>query len=572
MASQNVENLLNLAFDATEEEREKSLNLNVGYEPEVNEWEIIVKYSGNIDEARALASRVTVLRNGYAILTLTEENISRIAQLPQIEYIEKPKRLYFEVENGRRVSCINAVQNTRSFVAPLFGNGVLVAVLDSGIDYENNDFRNMDGSTRILRLWDQTIKGRTPEGYEIGAEYTQEEINEALETGNRSLVPSRDASGHGTAVAGVAAGNGRNSNGVYRGVASQSNLVIVKLGNSRASGFPRTTELMQALNYVVDVAVQENKPMAINISIGNTYGSHDGTSLLERFIDDISSYGRTVICIGSGNEGTSAGHTEGRLTEGQEEEVQIAVQEREPALNVQIWKSYVDEIGISLVAPSGERVGPIRQILGPQRFTLENTEILLYYGEPSPYSVRQEVYIDFLPRGDYINAGVWRIVLTPERIVEGIYQMWLPSQNVLNIGTAFLYPNPELTITIPSTASRAITVGAYDARTFSYANFSGRGGNLIKPDLVAPGVDITTVAAGGGYTEVSGTSFAAPFVTGSAALLMEWGIINGNDPYLYGEKVKAFLRSGARPLPGITEYPNEEVGYGALCVRDSIPI
>lgn len=262
---------------------------------------------------------------------------------------------------------------------------------------------------------------------------------------------------------------------------------------------------------------------------------------------------------------------EGRLIEGQEENVQIAVQEREPTLNVQIWKSYVDEVEISLISPSGERIGPIRQILGPQRVTLENTEILLYYGEPSPYSVKQEVYIDFLPQNEYIDSGVWEIILTPKRIVEGIYQMWLPSQNALNIGTAFLYPNPELTITIPSTASRVITVGAYDARTFSYANFSGRGGNLNKPDLVAPGVDITTAEVGGGYAEVSGTSFATPFVTGSVALLMEWGIVNGNDPYLYGEKVKAYLRRGARELPGITEYPNEEVGYGALCLRDSIP-
>lgn len=275
MASQNVENLLNLALDATEEEREKSLNLNVGYLPEEKEWEIIVKYSGNIEEVRNLVRKVAVLRNGYAILTLTEENISRVAELPQVEYIEKPKRLYFEVENGRRVSCINTVQNTRFLGGPLFGRGVLVAILDSGIDYENSDFRNMDGSTRILRLWDQTIEGNPPMSYEIGTEYTREMINVALQSGDRSMVPSRDVSGHGTAVAGVAAGNGRNSEGVYRGVASQSELVIVKLGNPRVGGFPRTTELMQALNYVVDVAAQERKPMAVNISIGNTYGSHE---------------------------------------------------------------------------------------------------------------------------------------------------------------------------------------------------------------------------------------------------------------------------------------------------------
>lgn len=286
-----------------------------------------------------------------------------------------------------------------------------------------------------------------------------------------------------------------------------------------------------------------------------------------------------MICVGSGNEGTSAGHTAGKLSERQEEEILLGVQTSEPTVNVQIWKSYVDEVDISLISPAGVRVGPIQEILGAQRFVLGNTEILLYYGEPSPYSVRQEIYLDFLPRQSYIDSGVWRIVLTPRRIVSGEYQMWLPGQSALNIGTAFLFPVSRTTLTIPSTASRVITVGAYDPLNFAYADFSGRGpvsgfesGLSSKPDIVAPGVNITAPATGGGYTTVTGTSFATPFVTGSAALLMEWGIVKRNDEYLYGEKVKAYLRRGARALPGFTEYPNPQVGYGALCVRDSIPI
>lgn len=578
MVSQKSENMLNLALDATEEERIKSLELEVGYNPIDREWDLIIKYSGSLDTIRALASSAVELANEYAVITIKESLIEQLVRLPQIEYVEKPKRLFFQVENGRRVSCITSVQR-----APLslFGQGVLVAVLDSGIDYANADFRNADGTTRIRSLWDQTIPGNPPPGYAIGSEYEAEQINEALAqsvAGERMrIVPSVDTSGHGTSVAGIAAGNGRGSAaGRYAGVASKSELLVVKLGSPRRDGFPRTTELMQGLDYVIRKALEYQKPVAVNISFGNTYGSHDGTSLLERFIDDISNFWKSVICVGSGNEGFSGGHTAGILREGEESVVELAVQEREPTVNVQIWKSYVDVAEISIVNPSGVRVGPIQEILGPQRFVLGNTELLLYYGEPSPYSTRQEIFIDFLPRDAYIDSGVWQIILTPGRIVSGEYQMWLPSQSALNVGTNFLFPVSNTTLTIPSTASRVITVGAYDALTNTYADFSGRGNDVTflsspKPDIAAPGVNVMTTTVGGNYAAFSGTSFATPFVTGSAALLMEWGIVRGRDPYLYGEKVKAYLRRGARPLPGFTVYPNPQVGYGALCVRDSLP-
>ena len=575
MTEQNLENMLNLALDATEEERVKSLNLDVGYYPIEKEWELIVKYSGSLDAVREFAVQVTELKNEYAIVVVRESDIQRLADLPQVEYIEKPKRLYFQVENGRRVSCINLVQDTRFFIPGrpegtegLFGKGVLVAILDSGIDYANMDFRNPDGTTRIVSIWDQTTPGTPPAGYALGAEYSRQQIDDALLKNDplemRRLVPVTDTSGHGTAVAGIAAGNGLGSGNRYRGVASESELIVVKLGRPREEGFPRTTELMMGLNYVVEKALETGKPVAVNISIGNTYGSHDGTSLLERFIDDISNFWKSVICIGMGNEAASAGHISGTLREGNEERIQLAVQENQPTLNVQIWKSYVDEVEISLRTPAGTIVGPIREVLGPQRFRVGETEILLYYGEPNPYSTAQEIYLDFLPVGTYITSGIWEIVLTPEKIVEGNYEMWLPSENVLNKGTGFLFPQENVSLTIPSTAERVISVGAYDAWTLTYANFSGRGyllgGGRVKPDLVAPGVNVTTTRAGGGTVTASGTSFATPFVTGAAALLMEWGIVWGNDPFLYGEKVKAYLRRGARELPGFGKYPNGEIG------------
>ena len=578
--SQKLENLLNLALDADQGERERSEELDVGYDKEENVWELIVKYSGTLEAVRQTARSVTELLNGYAVIVIEEERIGQLAQLPEVEFIEKPKKLYFQTDVGRQVSCIDIVQD---MPLSLRGKGTLIGIVDSGIDYENAEFRNEDGTTRIVSLWDQSVNGRPPAGYLAGTEYTREQIDAALATEDkevrRQMVKTSDVSGHGTAVAGIAAGNGRGSEGRrFRGAAPEAELIIVKMGAPREGGFPRTTELMRGVDYIVRKAVELRRPVAINISFGNTYGSHDGTSLVERFLNDIADMWKNVICIGSGNEGASAGHVSGKVRRQISETVELAVQQREPALSIQIWKSYVDEMGVSVISPSGRQAGPFYEFLGAQRYILGDTELLIYYGEPKPYSVKQEIYLSLLPGKQYIESGVWKIVLTPGRIVDGEYQMWLPTQTSLNMGTAFLQPNSMSTLTIPSTASLAVTVAAYDARTFSYADFSGRGPagmyegeNVLKPDIAAPGVRVTAPVPGGGYQSFSGTSFAAPFVTGSAALLMEWGIVRGNDPYLYGEKVKAYLRKGAKQLAGYERWPNALLGYGALCVRVSLP-
>ena len=598
--SQKIENQLNLALSITEEERQKSESLDIGYDLEEKEWELIVKYSGTLERVRARAVYVTELTGGYAIIQIKESQIKELAAFPEVEFIEKPKSLYFQIENGRRVSCIDEVQAASSFSSigqeglednqqkkqsfPLLGKGVLIGIVDSGIDYENPDFRNADGTTRILALWDQTIQnGKPPEGYHIGTEFTSEQINEALRMEVREeryrIVPSRDTSGHGTAVAGIAAGNGRGSkNGKYRGAAPEAGLLVVKMGGAGETGFPRTTQLMRGVDYIVRKAEELKKPVAINISFGNTYGSHDGTSLLERYLNTVSERWKNVICVGSGNEGTTAGHAAGEYRKGMMTEVQLAVQQREKSFSLQIWKSYVDEVAITIVDPSGNHSGRLEEKEGTQRIQTGETELLVYYGEPKPYSIRQEIYISFLPRNEFVTAGVWKIQMMPGRVVDKLWQMWLPVQNALNIGTAFLKPDSSTTLTIPSTASLVITVAAYNALTFSYADFSGRGPTQIyegenanKPDLAAPGVRVMAPAAGGGYAEFTGTSFATPFVTGSAALLMEWGIVKGNDPYLYGEKVKAYLRRGARQIPGYERWPNGELGYGALCTAKSLP-
>ena len=575
MDNSKIENMLNLALDATPGERARSLNLDVGFDGEENTWELIVKYSGSLSRLEEEGIVVTELLNEYAVLIVPESGIGRLAEVPEIEYIEKPKRLFFAAEQGRTASCVTGVQNARY---DLYGDGVLVAVLDSGVDYAHPDFRNEDGTTRILALWDQTIPGRPPAGYRIGTEYTKEQIDEALAQSDpvrrRELVPSTDASGHGTRVLGIAAGNGRAGGIRYRGVAPRSSILVVKLGVPRTDSFPRTTELMQALDYCIRKAMEYSLPVAVNISFGNTYGAHDGTSLLETYITDMANIWKSVICIGTGNEGYAAGHASDSLQEGEIKRIQLAVGEYEGGLNLQIWKSYLDDISVSLESPGGRSAGFIRNVPGAQRFALEQTDILLYYGEPSPYSQSQEIYLEFLPQTEYVDSGIWTLTLEAREIRDGRFHLWLPSAAVLNANTRFLEPEPYITLTIPSTARRTVAVGAYDSRSRTYADFSGRGDTRDgreRPILAAPGVDVVTTMPGGGYAAATGTSFATPFVTGAAALLMQWGITDGNDPFLYGEKAAAYLKKGAQPLPAFRAYPNPQIGWGTLCVRESLP-
>jgi subtilisin family serine protease len=583
--NQKAENLLNLSLDATEEELLASPVLRAGTDTGQEQWEVIVKYHGDLSRIAGGDIKVEILSAGYAIVTLPKRYIEALAALDEVEFLEKPKQLYANDAVGNAVSCLYQGEGTSGKYR---GKGICIAVIDSGLSFELPAFRNPDGTSRVLYYWDQTQN----------REYTQEELNAILQqdadrrngadntTGQIQMRPSQDISGHGTAVASIAAGNGRREDGSVDanliGVAPEASLLIVKLNTGNGSSFPLTTALMRAMDYAVNQAVEMQMPLAVNLSFGNTYGAHDGTALIERFINNVAEIGRTVICVGSGNEGAAGGHTAGVIGQDEREHIiEFTIGNYEREFNLQLWLNFVDSYEVVLQSPGGESfsLDTDADMGRTVRRRLADTGLLLYVGAPQPYSVNQEIFFDFIPSGSYVNSGIWKLKLRPRKLVTGNYSLYMPTSQIKGQDTRFLQPVTEQTLTIPSTAERVITVGAYNETYGAYADFSGRGyviglseGNIsaVKPELAAPGVGIVAQNEKG-ILRLDGTSYATPFVTGSAALLMEQAILGGTDPYLYGEKLKAYLQRGARPLSGLKEYPNNQVGYGALCVQNSIP-
>ena len=660
--SEKLENSLQLALDTPQAEREASASLNTGFNEADKTWELIVKYNNSPNFLSYVNSRqiqTDLLLSGYAILTIPESEIPALTRQPFLEFVEQPKRLFFADRAGLSASCIpanrifyNALPDVSEPPFTLTGKGVLIGIIDSGIDFTNPDFRNPDGSTRIRALYDiQQNKIFSREDINL---YLQSEAfegvdnpnlqSEAFEGGNNpnlqseafeavnnpnlqneaspenvtiSLSRAIDFSGHGTAVAGIAASNGASSRGYFEsaaqgnggtyentlaGVAPEAELLVVKLGQDIPDSFPRTTQLMKAVNWTVLTATEMGMPISINISIGNTYGPHDGSSLLETFLDAAAEVGRTSICVGSGNEGSDRGHTS--LIFGQNETgtkyIPLSIGDYETGLTIQLWKNYSSDCSVALVAPDGT-VYPVVEtfptltgtFLRPaasldRSLTISTTgeTILVYIGTPVPYSINQELYFDFIPKAEYLTRGIWQFRI--EKIVSNplSLNLYLPVGLTRSLETRFVDPDTSNTITIPSTASRVITVGAYDPYTDLVPDFSGRGYILeqlvtdreatgtstffqtrVKPDLVAPGVNIVSNDLLGRYSTFTGTSFATPFVTGGAALLMEWGIVRGNDRYMYGQKIKATLQRLARQLEAYPSVPNEVSGYGALCLQ-----
>ena len=513
--------------------------------------EVIIKYSGWAQD-----SRVEALGQGFGIIDIDKDEIAALSAAAWIEDIELPKLLSADITSALSASCIPSARA----VYGLTGKGCAIAVIDTGIDYAHPEFIDSDGNTRLICLWDMSRDGTPPEGFRKGNLYSREEINEALQSPfPYSVIPLPDLSGHGTAVAGIAAGN--------NGAAPEAQIIGVKLSASDNEAAV-STDIMRALRFVIDTARGLDMPLAINISYGMNEGAHNGTSLFEEYITAVGNEWKSSVIIPTGNEGSAGHHFSGTMKSLGTESIDMFTSAGLKSFYLSIWKDFTDEISMRIVFPD-LTISPELTLVSPEfEFRTGKIRVRGIYGTPTTYSVDQEVLWTFTAEDGFIPVGLWRIILRSGSIVNGRYNIWLPTVGQVSKETYFSSPENELTITIPSTAEKVIRVAGYDSRIMSTAEFSGVGTNNILPDIAAPAVRINAPVAGGGYGLFTGTSFASPFVAGSAALLMEWGIVRGNDPFFYGERIRAQLRLSAKRSSAVS-YPNKAVGYGILCL--SIP-
>ncbi len=462
----------------------------------------------------------------------------------------------------------------------LQGRGVLVGLIDTGIDYTKEAFINEDGTSKVLYLYDQTARGNTPDGFYIGTEYTQEQINLALQAEDPySVVPQQDTVGHGTFLASVAAGRRVGAN---VGAAPQADLIVVKLRD--AGPFYRdlylvppeqqnayeSTSVMIGVEYILQRARELGRPVSICIGIGTNFGSHDGFSLFEEYLASISMVRGVCVCTAAGNESQARHHTQGKLSiAGEDQDMDIRVGENSGDFLVSLWNTASDRFSVAVRSPTGEMVGRVPARTGTTleaRLVLERSIVTVQYFFPVEGSGGQLTVIAFR----FPTPGVWTVIVHGDIVLDGTYHAWLPMTGFVSRNVEFLTPTPYYTITVPGTAFGMITCGAYNSNNNSLYTRTSWGPTrlpMMSPDLVAPGVNVSGLFPTG-YGTMDGTSVAAAITAGAGALMLQWGIVNGNDIALSTYQIRAYLIRGCNRSDTLT-YPNSQWGYGRLNLLQS---
>lgn len=544
-----------------------------------NTWEILMEYTGDLERLRTTYNLTAYdLRGGFAQIWIAKNNIGNLSNDPNVIYLSLPKRMAY-IDIGLNQVCAS---NLSTPTGPFFvtGERILLAVIDTGINYRHPDFINEQGQTRIQYLWDQTITSQPPEGYSKGTVYTSAQINEALQQltlqESLAIVPSIDESGHGTALAGIAAGNGRGSvNLSNRGIAPGCELLIVKLGHANTP-YPRDIDVMQGIQYVMQMAKEINRPLVILLGVGSNLSAHNGTASLERYISRRNNDWLVNFAVGTGNEGDKNRHISGQVEQGETETAQLIIEGNKTEYACTIWKSFSDEISLVIRAPNGETTDVLSLLTPNRAYLFDQTVVMINFSEPVIDINSQEIYILFQGQsGEQLNNGTWTLTLTGTNIIEGGYNIWgaiVPEPNNM---TRFLNAELNSTLTTPATAEKITGVGAYNGVTQQLAPFSGRGftaDNRVMPSIMAIGINVTVPSINEAelYTTITGTSAAAAFVAGAYVLMMNYGIFQLNNVNLYGEVLKIYLlRTAKRPARN-APYPNESWGYGLLCIEAAL--
>ena len=471
------------------------------------------------------------------------------------------------------------------------GAGVIVGFVDTGINYTDSLFRNVDGSTRIIGIWDQTnnsdnsnnIANETVKPFSVfsalyGTQYTAEEINLALNSDNpASIVPTRDENGHGTFLASIAAGN-RDERAGFSGAAPQASIAMVKLKPAKqylrdfyliqdGADAYQENDIMMGVSYLYFLARKYSMPLVVCIPLGTNMGSHMGMSRLGQYLNQVSLSNGSAVITAAGNE-TGARHHFRAVMDADTDEVtaELRVGEREAGFSMELWAENMGAYTVGFISPTGEVA---REISVPLRgentvsFLLEQTQITVYTQIADVSSGSQFIFMRF----ENPMSGIWRILIRNSLDIRETFHIWLPVRGFISDETYFLRPDPDTTITDPGNARYPITVTAYDHTKNSIYIHASRGYSLsgrIKPDLAAPGVNILGASVSGRrLTRMSGTSVSAAHLAGAAAILLNWGVLNANYPYLNTPVLKSIFVRGAQRNPALT-YPNREFGYGTL--------
>lgn len=538
--------------------------------------DLLITYSGDVTILQSFEDATIHVINFFnAVVHVPVQQITNNT-IVQMGYSVMPSLFGLISQSSIESSGITRIRNIPNF--NLRGQGVLIGFLDSGIDYTNPIFRNADNTTKIVSIWDQTIfSDRFPANTFYGTEYTSEQINEALQSEiPLSIVPSMDEIGHGTMIAGIAAGNEAPESGFY-GVAPDAELVIVKLKQAKPYlrdffRVPRDVpcyqenDIMFAVDYLVNTAIRLNRPIAICIALGTSQGAHDGRGTLSSILSFRAESSGFGIVVAAGNEGNARRHYYGRVDPAVGyDTVELFVGEEEADFSMELWGDSPNVFSVDIQTPSGEHVPRIIPKLDENRdisFIFEQTTIIIDYQIVESQSGDQLILFRF----SNPSPGIWRFKVYGSGDLPSGFNIWLPMQNFISDNTYFIRSDPNITILSLGNARVPITMTAYNSEDDSLYLNASRGYTrigIIKPELAAPGVNIIAPMLDQTFAEVTGTSASAAHTAGIAAMLLEWAVVKGNQPAMNTLDMKIFMIRGARRDLEIM-YPNREWGYGIL--------